>query len=450
MLNSNCLLRLPVLMLLGTFGNARADKLTLAGDARLTGDVRSINEQGVVELSSPLSTDPLFITPEALEKITFDETPQLVEPVGGIIELANGDLLPATIGGFDGKTLKVITPDAGGLEIPRESLKSMQLGVHHQQAIYSGPRSLEEWTQDGEGAKGWSFSGQALTANGQAVATRKIDVPNRFVFKFNLKWQSSPNCVVYFADPLTPGAERVDRYLLQMSAQGIEIKRESSTGLKIQPVILPVRSADEFPANQVDVEIRVDRKTSRIHLLLNGEPEASGIDPVSSPPTGNGFSFISKSNNGSTQQVQGIELWDFDNSQERHRSENRGDAKSDSIISREDDRWGGRLTGIRQGKEGSILTFKSDFQEEPLELLESDVSTIFFGRAEDVPSNPVKDTSWVVKLRGGGSLHLTACSFTRSEVKGTHPLLGELEIDRSGVTVLERLQPALEGKKPQE
>ena len=33
-------------------GMAHADKLTLTGDARLTGTVRSIHESGVVELSS--------------------------------------------------------------------------------------------------------------------------------------------------------------------------------------------------------------------------------------------------------------------------------------------------------------------------------------------------------------------------------------------------------------
>ena len=446
MLNSNPILGLTSLLFLAGLPNAMADKLSLSGDATLTGKVQSINENGIVELISEIATDPLLVKPDAIVRVAFDEPKSLAEPIGGMVELLNGDLLPAAIGGFDSKILKVTTMDIGSLDISRDSLKSMQLGVQSQKAIYAGPKSLEEWTKDSEGSKGWRFSAGALTTSGQASATRKIDVPSRFVFKFTLKWQASPNCTVYFADPLTPDALKVDRYLLQLGPQGIEIKRESSTGLKIQPIILPVRSADEFSSNQVDVEIRVDRKTSRIHLLLNGEPEASGIDPVANPPIGNGFSFVSKSYSSNTQQVQGIEIWNFDNSQERHRSEDRGDLKFDSIITREDSRCSGRLTGIRQTAVGSVLIFESDFQDKPLELLESDVSTVFFSRSEATPQISEKSGSWILRLRGGAVLHLTNCVFTRDRVKGNHPLLGELDIDRSGVTQLERLRPSSQEK----
>ena len=419
---------------------APGDQISLPDDSRLTGTVKSINVDGILELASELSPDPVMLRPEAVRKLTFAEPSDRVESPGSVVELVNDDLLPVEIISFDGNILNVATRDAGPLAIPRTFLKSIQLGIHKQRSIYSGPKSVEEWADGVEGAKNWRFIKGALTAGGPAVAAKMLELPSRFVLKFNLKWQLSPNFMVYFADPLTPKVDQVDRYSFQFNASGIEIKRESSTGPKVQPVILLTRRPNEFSTNQMDVEIRVDRKTSRLHLLLNGEPEAAGIDPVANPPSGSGLVFISSSPSGTPQEIRAIQVSDFDDSIERHRSEGRGDPGMDSIISRDDDRWGGRLTQIRQSGEGSVFTFKSDFQETPLELLESDISTVFFVKPEEGASSP-KQASWVLKLRGEGSLHMSSCVFSEKGITARHPLLGPLEIRSGGVTELERLQP---------
>ena len=419
---------------------APADQIALPDESRLSGTVKSINNEGVLELASELSPEPVMLRPEAVRKLTFAQSTDPFESPGCLIELVNDDQLPVEIASFDGNVLNVVTRDAGPLAIPRSFLKSIQLGIHPQKLIYKGPRNVEEWVGDVEGSKNWRFIKGALTASGPAVAARKFELPARFVLKFNLKWQMSPNFMVYFADPLTPKADPVDRYSFQFNASGIEIKRESATGQRVQPVILLTRRPSDFSANQMDVEIRVDRKTSRLHLLLNGEPEAAGIDPVANPPEGTGLVFISSSPSGTTQEIRAIEVSDFDDSSERHRSEERGDPGVDSIISRDEDRWGGRLIQARQNGEGTVFTFKSDFQEAPLELLQSDISTIFFAKPDEETSPP-KQASWVLKLRGEGSLHMSSCVFSGKGIAARHPLLGLLEINSGGVTELERLQP---------
>ncbi|HEX7261346.1 MAG TPA: hypothetical protein VF258_05985, partial [Luteolibacter sp.] len=55
----------------GISGGLRADELSLTGDARLTGTVRSINEAGVVELASALSPDPVLLKAGAVTKVEF-------------------------------------------------------------------------------------------------------------------------------------------------------------------------------------------------------------------------------------------------------------------------------------------------------------------------------------------------------------------------------------------
>lgn len=422
----------------GACGVLRADNLLLTDDARLTGTVRSINEAGLVELATELSPEPLLLKAEAVEKVEFSAPEAADVSTGTMIELANGDLLPAAIESLDDKNLHVVTTDAGRLTIPRTALKSMQLGVHKRKVIYAGPRNPEEWSVYAERAKNWQFANNALTANGPAQSARDFSAPLQFVLKFTLKWQANPMFKIYFADPLTPKVELVDRYFMQYGSAGLEIKRESSKGKHYQTVVQLPRSPDQFPANELAVEIRVDRKSSRLHVLLNGEPEGAGIDPAGDAPQGNGVVLINNSPAGPVQEIRGIEIHELDNAGARHRGEERGDVRNDSLISRDEDRWGGRLLGIRKRPEGAVFSFKSDFQQEPLELAEEDVSTVFFAKPEP-DKTPAAVHQFALRLRGDGFLRVSSCAFSADGVTALHPLLGALDIRRAGVSGLERL-----------
>ena len=439
MRNSNLRLWLNLVLASGTLGVLRADDLTLADDARLTGTVRSINESGVVELTSALSPEPVLLKSGAVAKVEFSAPETEPNPPGTLIELANGDVLPATIESLDNKHLRVVTADAGRLIIPRAALKSMQLGVHKRKVIYSGPRNLEEWIQGGDGAKSWTFASKSLVSNGPAQASKDFQTPEQFILKFTMKWQANPGFKVYFADPLTPKAEVVDRYYLQFNGAGMEIKRESSKEPHFQSVIIPPVSPEQFPANQVDVEIQVDRKTSRLHLFLNGEPEGDGVDPAGKSPVGSGVTLISSAPIGASQEILGIEVIEFDNTGSRHHAEDRGDPKTDSLISRDEDRWSGHLTGIQPGPDGPVFSFKSDFQDEPLELSAADVSTVFFATPPQ-DAAPALAHPFALRLRGDGSLRVSSCTFSDDAIAALHPLLGPMKISRAGVTALERLE----------
>jgi hypothetical protein len=443
--NSNLRLRLAVILTVSAFGQLHADELTLTGDDKLTGTIRSIDESGVVELSSSLSPSPVRLRPGAVEKVAFSAPESAPVTPGALVELSNGDILPAVVKSLDGENLKVFTTDAGELNIPRTALKSLQFGVQQLKPIYSGPNNIEEWTHPSDAGPSWRFVDKTLAANGPAKASKSFDTPLQFILKFTLKWQANPNFQVYFADPLQPKREAVDRYYMQFNAAGLEIKRESTKGKKFQTVILLARTPEQFPTNQVEVEIRVDRKSSRIHLHLNGEPETSGIDPTGDPPVGNGVSLVNSSPVGITQEIRSIELLNFDNSRARHRSEDRGDPKTDSLISRDEDRWGGRLLGIRDSRDGPVFSFKSDFQEEPLELLESDISTLFFAQSSKENELPA-DHHYVLRLRGDGSLQVASCVFSDGGITVKHPLLGALKFDRAGVTGLERVNHKLQAE----
>jgi len=426
---------------------AHADEISLTGDASLSGTIRSINEAGVVELATAISPDPVRLRAGAVEKVVFSPPQESPDTPGAVAELVNGDLLPVSIEGLDDKSLTVTTMDAGRLVIPRTALKSVQLGVHKRKLVYSGPKNIDEWAGDAEGSRNWRFENNALVANGPAYAARDIDTPSQFVFRFSLKWQGNPNFQIYFADPLRPKGEVSDRYYLQFAGAGMELKREATKGNRYTTVILSNRTPEQFPDNALEVEIRVDRKTARLHLFLNGEPEGAGIDPVKGAPEGGGVTLVSNAPNGTEQEVRGMEILELDDSRGRHRSEERGDPKTDSLISRDDDRWGGRLSDIHKTGDGLVFSFKSDFQDAPLELLASDVSTVFFANPEE-PKKPEDPHPFVLRLQANGSLRVSSCSFTENSVSATHSLLGSLVIRRSGISELDR--PDLKSKEAPE
>lgn len=437
---SNILWRATLLCGCGIALPLSADDLALAdGASRLTGTVLSIDGEGRLELSSPLSPDPLILKEGSVEKIEFSNAGSLPEPPEALVELANGDILPATIEHLDDRILTVNSPDAGRLEIPRNLVSSAQFGIQRHDVIYSGPRTLEEWTGSRGEQKNWSFRQGSLVAKGPATAARKFTLPQQFVLSFTLKWKvkQMPRFQVYFADPLTSGGQACDRYYLQFGGAGLEIKREATQGKRYNTLLQLNRTPNQYPDRQLSVEIRVDRNGSRLQLFLNGEPEGEFADPISPVPDGSAITLVCSAPSGSELEVRDIKISEYDNSRARHRSEERGNPANDSLISRDDDRWGGHLMEIRKTGDGALFRFKSDFQDDPLEIPEADVSTVFFA-ASDTPAAAGREPPFIIQLLGGGSLRVTSCRFTESTVSAAHPLLGPLELHRDGIVSMQR------------
>lgn len=423
-----------------------ADDITLVdGASHLTGTVRSISAAGQVELDSPLSPESLLLKGGTVDKVEFSNADAAPDPPSALVTLANGDTLPVTLEGLDEQFLTATSPEAGLLQIPRTCLSSAQLGVRRIKVIYSGPNRLEEWADGKAEAKNWTFSNGSLVAKGPATASKDLGLPQQFILRFTLKWQAkqTPNFQVHFADPLRAKGERCDRYYLQFGGAGLEIKREAAKGKRYSTIVQLNRNPNQYPDRQIQVEIRVDRIGARIQLFINGEPEGEIADPISPIPSGSGITLTSNSSNGNSQEIRDIEVLEFDDSRDRHHSEERGDPKNDSLISREDDRWGGKLIDIRKTGDESMFRFKSDFQDDPLEIPEADVSTVFFASQGSKKPDDM-ESSFVLKLRGDGSLQVASCKFSEDMVSAVHPLLGPLTLRRNGIISMQRAIPKTE------
>lgn len=433
---------LVALLIGGTvFGLLHADQVTFLGDARLSGVVRAMSPQGEIELTSELSPESLVLKSGTVKKVEFSIQPSNKAPASTLLELRNGDIFPVFIESMDDTRLNVVTADAGVLSISRASLKSMHLGSARREPIYLGPLGTKEWERASENAAGWTFSDDSLLANGPATSNKLFELPKRFVFKCKLSWQGSPSYMIYLADPLQQNTSLVDRYYIQFGSAGIEVKRESSKGKRFQTIIVGHKTPEDFPDHEMNLELRVDRKTSRVHLLIDGEPEGAGVDPNNQPPVGQGVTLVNQSPAGFDQQIREIQILELDNVRNRHLEENRGVATLDSLISREEDRWSGQFRRITKGSDGLVFSFKSDFQESPLELGEHDVATVFFAQPKNAVQEPAADPPFRLQLRGGGSIKVASCVFFQNIVAVKHALLGDLNISRDGVASVELLNP---------
>jgi len=415
-----------------------ADELLLDGAERLSGCVRAISENGSVVLETPLAPEPVALKPNSVRKVVFSDHETTAAAATCGVTLVNGDVLPGDVAAVDDHNLTLNSRIAGHFVIARELIHSLQLGVQQPAAIYAGPDGLNGWTREPATAEHWSFNDGAFHVRGTGRISREFDLPQQFIFRFKLSWVNEPNIKVYFAAAPGIGEIPLDRYYLTFSAAGIEIKREASSGRHYTPIATLNRLPKQYPGKHVTIEIRVDRLGRMLQLFLNDEPEGPFKDPLGKAPAANGIVMESMIDEGSSLQLSNIELLDWNLKGERRRTEDRGDVTKDVLIGSKSERFSGRLIEAKKGPDGLLYVFKSAFQDDAIEVPESEISTVFFVGKKAAGDGAAKDP-FVLQLRGGGSLHVSACTFAGEQIEATHPLLGRLTLQRDGIAAFERV-----------
>lgn len=417
--------------------SATAADVSLTGDGKLTGEVVAMDGSGTITLVSPVSKKPLLVNGSRVKSVNFGTA----EDSSGIpdqrVELINGDVLPVRVDGLNDAMLMVASPDLGNFSVPRELIDSVRLGVVPERMVYNGTDSTDGWKQDAGGARNWETENGHYLATGQGMISRDVKLPEKFILRFQLDWETHPNFRMFFAGPSIPPGERANRYYLQFSGSGFEIRREMMGDARFTPIVLLSRTPEEFPGSTLKVELRVDRSIGLLKLYLNGQLEGRYTDPIPDIPDGGHIAMISQAPQESEQTVSGFEILEWDDRGDRHKSEDRGDVETDSLIGRFGERFGGNLTRIRKDDGGTVYYFKSDFQKDLIELPEEEVSTVFFAKTDEDAIHREME-GLILRLRGGGEMRVSACEFGTKTVKAVHPLLGALEIDRAGITSLER------------
>lgn len=415
--------------------SATAADVSLKGEAKLTGEITGMTADGTITLLSPVSGKPLLLNAEQVERIAFGDSGENTAIPDQRLELSNGDILPVKVTSMEAGLLHVESPALGAFSIPREAVASLQLGIVPEKVVYIGPEGFGGWTQE-VGARGWDFDDDTFIAKGQGTLSRDVALPEKFIISFVFGWRNHPNFQFCFAESKKRG-DKSDKYMAEFSGSGFGVFRQATQRAKI-PIILLARSSEQFAKRKMEVEIRVDRTRGLMELRIDGELEGRYTDPVQPFPDGTGISLISRASSESGQAVSDIRILEWDDRGDRHRSEERGEGKGDSLIGRYGERFGGKLEGIRKEGGSTVYVFKADYQKEPLLLPEEEVSTVFLG-GESKSSKSGTTGGLILNLRGQGTMRLTSCVLEGESVRIEHPLLGSLEFGREGITSLERI-----------
>ncbi len=415
---------------------ARADDVILTEGSRLSGTVTAMGDDGRISLSSDLAFEPFQVKSDRIQRVIFDSgKPGPADESDAMVILANGDQFPCELQDIGPTTLHVSTSFAGPLEIARDRVKTVQLGVRPRKIIYKGPDSADGWAV----RSNWRCERRSFIADGGGSIARAFDVPASFALKFHVSWRNTPNLHVFFADDSMEPSARADRYELTFDgSSGFSLKRQLEGAIKEMQMPTIRRDPSEYADSQVDIELLVDRKIKPpcIHLLINGQEEGKFSDPAKIAPNGKGIMFLSKIGSDDQMTVDNIEVREWDPAAVRHGSEPRGDEAKDGVIMRSSDRSTGNILGMVSGKAGPSILYKSPHYEEPSELPTADVSTLFFAKA--AAALPDAKVPWQLGLRGRGVLGVSSAVFSGDFLVAEHPLLGKLEIRRETIGRLER------------
>ncbi len=419
-------------------GIARGDQLRLADGGRLSGEIVSMAADGSLTMHADVAVDPLEILPEQIRRVDFSKSSPTVADHDARVQLINGDVLPCDLIAIDAEDIKVRTTFAGDLTFSREVVDRMQLGIRPHRLILAGIGNEDDWVRsDGD----WSISNDALVSADTGHVGRAVkQLPSSFSLSFRLKWSQRPAFKVFFcSDPDKGSGGQLDRYYLQFNTAGFELKRQSTGQTSYHALGVVNRGPESFANRSVDIEVRVDRPSRMLYLYLDGELEGRFPDQLDDVPEANGIVFESGTKADEGHVVSRIEVRQWDASGDRHKSEDRGDAKSDAVIDHDGQRFGGSLLETAIGKlevtkGDKVVLFQSPHLDDPMEIPVNGISTIFFAG-----TNGKADTSPLYfGLGGGGQLSAASGRFDQQHIFLEHPLLGRLTIDRAAIASLDR------------
>lgn len=432
---------------MGSVVIAAADEVTFANPAtRLVGSVQAIEPDGGVALLTPHAPEPLQLAPGAVTRIAFAATAPTNSPAAApagltLLQLQNGDRLTAVVRSLDAERLVIHSPDAGELTIPRQQLRALWPDGGKPAVCYAGPND-DGWQHSEHHPSKWGLHSGEFLVSGNAEVTKSLPtLPQAFTLRFRLGWDQQPNFQLHFADPLLPVGQAADRYLFRLTPAGIDLKRECSSGRRYRDVAVLNRLPASFQENAVQVEIRVDRETQKMEILLNGESEGLFADPAAPLPAGNGLRLISNISGSESMTFSRLEVLagKGGKSGEMRLPEQ---AEMDILTTVEDEQWRGKCSAIRLGTSGWEVVFQAESAANSIEIPLQQVAALVLAHQKQATqtesaADPAKTALIRLVLDGGTELTATACRFDGQSLTTQHPLLGALSVAKSRLACIE-------------
>jgi len=390
---------------------------------QLTGEITSIAANGNVKIQSPLSTEILEVYDSNILNIDFTDKLTTIKHTSERVHLNNGDSLPCTLLSLDKSSVNIKTWYAESFKIPTSTLSNIQFHTKPHSLVYSGPSNDDAW----ETNSNWKFDSESLRCIGKGEISRELDIPQNFILKSTVTWDSvRPKFKIYFCGDSSEAEDIKESYFLDFSTNGIHVIRSSKFQARAQIGKIPIRLR-EFSTNSFDIEIHVDRKTQTISVTINGKNYGLFNDTSFRSPSGKFINFVSNlQQNSDSLTVSNISI-----SQWRGSHLSYGNELSELDLDRDTlfDTKGLRCTGeIQQlSREKKLLVFKIKYSIEPMQHPFSQIESLYFSNTK---SETMKGPQgkYILSLQGGGSLTVDSILLSKTQISATHPILGKITL----------------------
>lgn len=420
---------LAAIILLGT-ASARADTVELGPEDRIAGRVTDVDAQGQVTIQSELSDIPLRILPDTVSRIVFESQGKApAETPDQQLELHNGDLIPCRVLAMDEDSIRISTWFAGNLEVPRKHAAALHFGVTDPAMLLSTRDAIKGWSE----SEAWTITDQGVfVSGGTGLTSRELKppLPPQFIVRFRYEWKGSPNLRFYFANDL-PKQGVADRYMLSINRAGMELKRQSTRGRTNHTLAQDHRQPKDISPDGMDIEIRVNRNERILHLLINGDLVDRFIDPVDHVPKGSGLMIESAASGSSSNFVSGLEVLEWTDKPQSRRLKSADDPDNDTVLDRQGEHFSGTAEAIVGAAGKTEIRFRHPHAADPLRVPLDQAAALFFRKPGGEPR--AVQPRLALALSDAGSLALESCQIDDKSARCSHPLLGELKIDRRAI-----------------
>ncbi len=395
------------------------------------------------------------------------------------VALGDGDRLPGHIVALDDAELTLDTSYAGTLRIPREQIAMAAPNPLGGRILYHGPFEADEWSMvtrdhpeglppepEGEPADDasprWALSGAAWYWHedpGGTALVRRDGMADRSILRFNLAWRNRISLAIAFhADFARPDEEPEEEgeprrrifapgdvgsfpelfgnaYVLHLHLHHLILFR---TGFDAdgQPTLDRLQTA---PANvilgdagEANVELRCNRQTGNISLLVNDEfvaqwSESAGEDYAG---RGEGFGFVVAAEK-SPVRLSDIALAEWNGMPDSARSL-QVDDQDIVLLTNGTDRFSGSVTGIADG----VVSLSGRYGDFRFPL--ADVAEIRFAKNALAPVDEAShDGRLGIRLHPLGRIAGKPLEGDASAIKMLSPALGEITVDLRPAVLLE-------------
>ncbi len=407
------------------------------------------------------------------------------------IACVNGDRLPGDIREIDEKWVRLETPYAGELKLPRSQVAMIAPNPLGGRIYYHGPFVEDEWKmahasfpeglpaqpakqteeeQDENSVERWIFSGSAWYWPHQSTGTaliHKAGMPDRGVLKFDLAWKNRLSLAVAFQVDFTPSKvaeEAVDKevvrprlmpgdssalpvmfgngYVMHLFSSHIMLYRTAVNGdgvASLERVQVNTNNLRLGDSGKATIEIRSNRLTGQITLFINGEFAAQWSEVVldSTPSTDSvnprGFGFVVQAQNSSVR-LSDIIVAEWNGMPDSARSL-ASDEQDIVLLANGTDRFSGTIKSLVGGK----IQFQSRFGEFTFPL--GDVAEVRFAKNGLDKASEESSGMTTVRFSPMGQLSGKILLADPSSVRLLHPLLGEITCKLESAVMLD-FQPS--------